>query len=160
MFVRLGMDYDVDDFVRMSVANLEETMPGEPYSTVKIRETYWRYMDTAQPTVWFVEHRRQVIGFMIAYMFGFDYRDGLYTTQRVIYVSPENRGTRAAVLLARELVRWSKSLNAAKIEGGNDNSFNSERTAGFLEHFGFKRVGYAMRLLLEERGDGRQEQRR
>ena len=93
--------------------------------------------------------KRRVIGFMVAYMFAFDYRDGLYTTQRVIYVSPEHRGTRAAVLLAKELIRWSKLLGAAKIQGGNDNSFKSERTAAFLEHFGFKRVGYSMKKLLE-----------
>lgn len=159
MFVRLGMPEDIDAFVEMAVANLEETMPGEPYSRARLAETYWRYLDHAQPTIWFVEQRRKLVGFMMAYMFSFDYRDGHYTTQRVIYVSPENRGTRAAVLLAKELVRWSKSLDAAKIEGGNDNSFKSERTARFLEHFGFEQVGFQMRKRLEERDDGRQERR-
>lgn len=154
MFVRLAMDYDEDDFVRMAVANLEETMPGEPYSTEKLRETFAKSIATAQPTIWVVEQRRAVIGFMMSYMLSFDYRDGLYTTQRVIYVSPANRGTRAAVLLAKYLVAWSKSIGAAQIVGGNDNSFKSERTAGFLEHFGFKRVGFAMTRLLEERTDG------
>jgi len=152
MFVRLGMDYDIDDFVRMAVANLEETMPGEPYSRARLAETYWRYLNHAQPTIWFVEKRRELVGFLMSYMFGFDYRDGHYTTQRVIYVTPDNRGTRAAVLLAKELVRWSTQTGAAKIEGGNDNSFKSERTARFLEHFGFEQVGYQMRKRLEERG--------
>jgi len=152
------MPDEEDDFVRMGVANLEETMPGEPYSVEKLRQTFQKSIATAQPTIWFVEHQRKPIGFMMSYMLEFDYRDGLYTTQRVIYVSPENRGTRAAVLLAKELLRWSTSLGASKIEGGNDNSFKSERTAGFLEHFGFERCGYHLTKLLEER-DGQQEGR-
>lgn len=153
MFVRLVMDYDKADVVRMLVANLEETMPGEPYSVEKLNALFDKSIATAQPTIWVVEHRRKAIAVLMSYMLQFDYRDGLYTTQRVIYVSPEHRGTRAAVLLAKHLVTWSKNLGAAKIKGGNDNSFRSERTAGFLEHFGFERVGIVMTKLLEERGD-------
>lgn len=154
MFVRLAMEYDRADFIRMIVANLEETMPGEPYSIEKLNGLFDRSITIAQPTTWVVEHERKAIGVMMAYIHGFDYRDGHYTTQRVIYVSPEHRGTRAAVLLAKHLVTWSENTGAAKIIGGNDNSFKSERTAGFLEHFGFKRVGFAMTRLLEDRGDG------
>jgi GNAT superfamily N-acetyltransferase len=154
MFVRLALDTEEDDFVRMSVANLEETMPGEPYNEAVIRNSFQKYLSRANPTIWFVEHERKPIAFMAAYMCAFDYRDGLYTTQRVIYVLPENRGTRAAVLLVKELIRWSEALGAAKIDGGNDNSFQSDRTAGFLEHFGFKRIGLYLTKLLEERGDG------
>lgn len=154
MFVRLAMDYDEADFVRMSVANLEETLPGEPYSVERLKQTFHAGITKAQPTIFVVEHQRKVIGFAAAYICTFDYRDGHYTTQRVIYVSPEHRGTRASVLLVRELVRWSQSIGAAKIDGGNDNSFNSDRTAAFLEHFGFKRVGIYLEKLLEERGDG------
>lgn len=157
MFVRLALENEEDDFVRMGVANLEETMPGEPYSIPILRETFRKYIQRADPTIWVVEDRRKLIGFMMAHMCAFDYRDGLYTTQRVIYVSPENRGTRAAVLLVRELTRWSISLGAAKIEGGNDNNFRTDRTASFLEHFGFKRVGLHLTKFLEERDDGHRE---
>lgn len=148
MFVRLAMDYDEAAFLQMAVANIEETLPGEPYNVGKLSSLFHRGITTAQPTIFVVEHRRKVIGFAMSYMFDFDYRDGHYTTQRVIYVSPEHRGTRAAVLLVKELVHWSKSTGAVKIEGGNDNSFKSDRTAAFLEHFGFKRVGHHLEKLL------------
>lgn len=149
MLVRLATVFDLNTFVDMAVANLEETMPGEPYSREKLADTFWKAIATAQPTIWFVERGGRLAGFMMAYMFAFDYRDGLYTTQRVIYVSPEHRGTRASVLLAKELIRWSESIGAVRVHGGNDNSFKSERTAAFLEHFGFRRVGYSMQKLLE-----------
>ena len=154
------MDYDQGDFVRMAVANLEETMPGEPYSIDKLIETFVESITTAHPTTWVVEHKRKIIGLMMSSICAFDYRDGHYTTQRVIYVSPEHRGTRAAVLLVKELIRWSQDIGAAKIDGGNDNSFKSDRTTGFLEHFGFKQVGNYLTLkLLEEHGDGQKRHR-
>lgn len=154
MFVRLALDDEEDIFVRMAVANLNETMIGEPYDEAIIRGKFQRYLDGANPTIMFAEHQRRVVGFVMSYIADFDYRAGFYVTQRVLYVSPENRGTRAAVVLMKELIRWGRSIGAAKIDGGNENSFKTDRTARFLEHFGFKDCGRVMTLNLEERGDG------
>lgn len=148
------MPYDADRIVEMAKANIAETCPGEPIDEARVRATFQEYLDAANPTFFVVEHRREVIGFLQSYMLAYDYRAGLYTTQKVIYVSPENRGTRAAVLLIKELIRWSESLGADRIEGGNDNSFQSERTAAFLNHFGFEKIGFAMRNTLRAPGDG------
>jgi GNAT superfamily N-acetyltransferase len=65
-----------------------------------------------------------------------------------LFVKPEKRGTRAATLLTRQLIEWAEIIGAQEIVGGNDNEFNSERTARFLEHFGFRRVGIAMRRVI------------
>lgn len=139
----------------MAHANCSETKQGEVYDEAVTRATIQRSFETASPTFFVVEHQRRVIGFLMAEIAGYDYRAGFYTVQKVLYVSPENRGTRAAILLMRELVAWSQRLGAAEIVGGNDNSFRSERTAGFLEHFGFEIVGYAMARKLSEREHGR-----
>lgn len=154
MFVRLAMEHEADIFVEMGVANIEETLPGEPYSRPRLYRLFADYLAKASPTIFFVEHDGAVIGLMACYICEFDYRDGLYTTQRVIYVSPEHRGTRAAVLLVKELINWSRELGAVSIDGGNDNNFKSDRTAAFLEHFGFKRVGFYLTKFLTEPGDG------
>jgi len=159
MQVRLADRYDIGAIVRMAGANVAETLPGEDFAPELVEETFIRYLQRANPTFWVVEQDGEAIAFLQAYMFTYDYRAGLYTTQKVIYVSPAYRGTRAAVLLIRELIRWSRELGADRIEGGNDNSFQSERTARFLGHFGFEKVGYAMRKELRGVGDGRQERR-
>jgi len=151
MFVRFALDNEAEELVRMATANLRETMPGEPYDEDVIRDTFQRYLKTANPTFFYVEHQRKVIGFLEAICCTYDYRAGFYTVQKVLYVSPENRGTRAAVLLMKELVAWSKMLGAVEICGGNDNGFKSDRTAAFLSHFGFRNVGHAMALKLEQR---------
>lgn len=158
MFVRLALENDCETIVAMGAANVAETLPGEDYDRDMVRELFGRYLTDANPTFFVVEHERKVIAFLQAYICDYDYRAGLYTVQRVLYVTPAKRGTRAAVLLIRELIRWSKLLGADRIEGGNDNSFRSDRTAKFLSHFGFEQVGYAMRLTLES-GGGRQERR-
>lgn len=144
MLVRLALESDFDRLVELGRMNAEETKSEHVFSERRAREVLAEYLKTANPTFFVVEDRRRVIGFLMAGMYLYDHRDGFYTTQRVLFVSPENRGTRAAVLLMKELVRWSKRLGAAEIKGGNDNGFKSDRTARFLEHFGFKRVGIAM----------------
>lgn len=151
MFVRLAMPEDVDVVVEMARENIEETRPDMQFNEVKCRATYQRYLDTASPTIWVVEDRRLVIAFLLADMYEYEAADGFFTVQRVLFVRHAHRGTRAAILLMKTLIAWSQRLGAKEIIGGNDNDFNSERTAKFLEHFGFERVGFAMRMLLDGR---------
>lgn len=105
-------------------------------------------MEHAAPTIFVVEKDRAVIGFLLADMYSYRASKGIFVTQEVLFVRPEHRGTRAAVALMKHLIAWSKMLGAKEIIGGNDNDFQSERTARFLEHFGFERVGFAMRRVM------------
>jgi L-amino acid N-acyltransferase YncA len=148
MFPRLALAHEEDVFVEMGKANVAETLAGEPCDEARLREVFQEYLATARPTVWFVEAERRPIGMLMADVGQFDYRAGLFVVQKVIYVSPEKRGTRAAVLLVKELIRWSRHIGASEIIGGNDNGFNSDRTAAFLGHFGFRKVGFTMSLSL------------
>ncbi len=148
MFVRLALESEEDDIVEMGRLNCEETCHGDVYSPRRAHDLFQSYLKTANPTFFVVDDRQKPIGFLMARMNLYDHRDGFYTSQSVLFVRPEKRGTRAAVLLIKELIRWSKMLGADAIDGGNDNGFQSERTAAFLEHFGFERVGFAMRRRL------------
>lgn len=145
MFVRLALESDIDAVTEMAKANIEETRPGMEFDEFKCRESFYQYLDTASPTIWVVEDNREIIAFLLADMYEYRAATGLFTTQEVMYVKPAKRGTRASVLLMKTLIAWSQQLGAKEIIGGNDNEFNSERTAKFLEHFGFERVGFAMR---------------
>lgn len=149
MFVRLAMPEDVDAVVEMARENIAETRPDMQFNEAKCRATYQRYLDTASPTIWVVEQRRETVAFLLADMYDYEAADGFFTVQRVIYVAHAHRGSRAAVLLMKTLIAWSLRLGAKEIVGGVDNGFNVERTAKFLEHFGFERVGHAMRMLLD-----------
>lgn len=145
MFVRLALEEDIDAICEMARWNMEETRPDMGYDEAKCRETCYGYLDRASPTIFVVEDKREVIGFLLADMYSYRAAEGLFVTQEVLYVRPARRGTRAATLLMKQLIAWAELLGAKEIIGGNDNSFNSERTAKFLGHFGFENVGYAMR---------------
>lgn len=145
MFVRLALESDTDAIMEMARENVESTRPTLTFNKAKCLGMIWSYLTEASPTIWVVEHKREVIALMLAEIYQYRAMDGLYTTQEVLYVKPENRGSRASALLMKNLIAWSERLGAKEIIGGNDNEFNSERTARFLEHFGFQRVGFTMR---------------
>jgi GNAT superfamily N-acetyltransferase len=147
MLVRLALEEDVEDIVRM--AELNSVISKVMFNPERVRDTFRDYLDTANPTFFVCEGEgRKLAGFLEATINDYDYRDGIFVCQKVLFVSPENRGTRAAVYLTKHLIAWARLLDAVEIVGGNDNGYQSERTAKFLEHFGFRKVGYAMAMAL------------
>lgn len=150
MFVRLAMPEDEDRVVEMARSNIAETRPEIEFDEEKCRRSYHSYLTTASPTIWVVEDKRQVIAFLLADMYEYRAAKGIFTTQEVLFVDARSRGTRAALLLMKHFIAWSQKLGAVEIVGGVDNAFNIDRTAKFLEHFGFAKVGYSMRMVLQD----------
>lgn len=149
MLIRLAIPSDDDAIIAMGRANCEETCAGDEYSERRARELLAAYRDGSNPTFFVAEGPgRQLVGFLMARWMNYDHRDGFYTAQSVLYVLPAKRGTRAAAALMKHFVAWSERIGASSILGGNDNSFRSERTARFLEHFGLEKVGIMMRKRL------------
>lgn len=148
MYVRLMLIDDVEDVVDMARANVEETRPDLTFDEERMCLTIANYFNRADPTIFVCEEKGRVIGMLICNFYEYRAMAGRFATQEVIYVRSERRGTRAAVLLMKELIAWSQRLGAKEIIGGNDNDFQSDRTARFLEHFGFVRVGYALKRVL------------
>lgn len=145
MEVRLAFESDEDAVIEMCRANLEQTRPHLTFNEGRCRATFKNYLAFADPTVFVSEDKGEVTGVLVCNFYEHRGADGQFAVQEVLYTRPDKRGTRAAALLMKELVTWAEAIGANEIVGGNDNEFNSERTARFLEHFGFKRVGYAMR---------------
>lgn len=156
MFVRLGLETDEDAVIELGRMNCAISTPHLEYDEAIARETYRAYIETCETTFFVVEDKREVIAFLMATMSSYRHASGLYTTQEVLFVRPDKHGTRAAVILVKELIRWSKMLGAKEITGGNDNKFKSERTARFLAHFGFEQVGFFMRRNM---ADGQEKRR-
>ena len=144
MLVRLAHEYDLPTIIEMARANIAETRAGEAFSERRVAEVFYQYIDTANPTIWVIDDGERTIGFLLATLSTYDYRAGFFATQKVLYVRPDRRGSRAAALLMRNLISWATELGADEIIGGNDNSFQSDRTARFLERLGFVKTGHAM----------------
>ena len=145
MLVRLALETERDTVVDLCIAAVEESVRDIAPERDRIEETFQAYLESADPTFFVVEQRGRIVGFLMATIGGYSYASGIYTTQQVMYVRPDKRGTRAATLLIRHLVDWSRRLGAREITGGNNNGLYTERTARFLEKQGFERTGVFMR---------------
>ena len=147
MQVRLALEDEEDVIVEMARTNMA-TRPTLTFSEQRCRETFRNYIREASPTIWVAEDKNGYAGMLVADFYSHRAANGLFTTQEVLFVKPERSGGRAAALLMKTLIDWSREIGANEIVGGNDNEFNSEQTAKFLGRFGFERVGYSMRKVL------------
>jgi len=148
MFVRLALESDEDIVVQMARENIEETRPDMTFDEAQCRDTYKRYLATADPTIFVAVGDQGPVGFMLAGIHGYRAASGLFTTQEVLFVRPAKRGSRAAALLMEHFLSWSIELGAKEALGGNDNGFRSKILARFLKKFGFEQTGFTMRRVL------------
>lgn len=147
MIVRLARAYEDDILVNLARMCAAETAPHIKFSEKRVREVFQHYLDTARTTFFFADDNGRIVGFLQAAICGYDFADGIYTAQDVLFIHPDKRGSRAAALLMKEFVTWSDRLGALENRGGNDNGLTSERTAKFLGKFGFEKVGYFVRRI-------------
>lgn len=145
MFARLALEAEETEYVELARQAVAESAPHIPFSEAAVRRTFQAYLTQAHPTIFVVEDRRRLIAFLNATINGYTFADGHFTTQEVLFVVPEKRGTRAAPLLLREFCQWSDRLGALENTGGNDNGLYTGQTSRLLGKFGFEHVGYFMR---------------
>lgn len=148
--VRLAEVRDYQAVRDLSKLNHEESCPHRGWNEGRMHETFHiDYLENSSCIIFVVTKGEEVAGFLLTGIYAYRAFDGLFTTQEVLFVRPDRRGTRAAALLMRKLVDWSTSVGACEIVGGNDNEVYSEQTARFLSRFGFKQYGYAMKRELK-----------
>lgn len=145
MFARLAIEDDLDVYIDLVQAAASESAPGFAFDAEKVRDHFGQYIRAAHPTIFVVEQNRAPIAFMHATINDYFFTSGVFTTQEILYVHPDKRGTRAAALLLRAFVDWSDQLGALESTGGNDNALTSDRTRKLLSRFGFETVGFFMR---------------
>jgi GNAT superfamily N-acetyltransferase len=156
MRVRLALPADEDQFVALAEQAHAESRPHIPYAEEKVRLTFANYLATAHPTITVVEDKGEIVAFMKQTISEYDSGYGLFTTQEVLFVRPDKRGTRAAALLLRWFTDWSdNTIGAVESTGGNDNALTSDRTRRFLRKHGFEEVGFFMRRV-RSAGDGKE----
>ncbi|KAA2235580.1 GNAT family N-acetyltransferase [Salinarimonas soli] len=148
--VRLPLEDEEDAYVELARQAVAESARHVGFNPERVRETFHRYLAEADPTILVVERKRELVGFLNATMSSYTFADGLYTTQEVLFVRPDCRGTWAATALLEAFVSWSDSLGAVEITGGNDNGLLTEQTARLLERHGFQRVGVFMRRVRKQ----------
>lgn len=145
MLVRLAVERDRAAYIELARQAVAESARHIPFRAERVSATFDSYLAEAHPTIFVAERGREIVGFMNATISEYTFADGLYTTQEVLFVRSDHRGTRAAAKLLRAFVDWSDRLGALESTGGNDNNLMTERTTKLLGRFGFEHVGHFMR---------------
>jgi len=151
MFARLAIADDEDAVVGLARMQVEETLSHLEFMEHITRDTFQQSIRTADPTIFVVEERGEVFGYLMALMNGYAFTDGVFVVQEVIYVRPDKRGTRAAAHLVDAFVQWGERVEAKEIIFGISNKFQPERTAKFFElTAGAELVGFYLKRVRGE----------
>lgn len=143
MRTRLAEERDRAAFLAMARAAAAE---GEKLLEFDEDVTSARFDDAlhgAHPTL-FVYETDRLAGFAACTIDGFLFASGLMTTLQVLYVTPEKRGTRAAVYLVRAFLGWSDAVGARHKYLGTNFATRPHQTAKLFARAGAVTVGSVM----------------
>lgn len=146
-FARLALEEDRATVLDMAEAYFNEAADAFPtlaFDRSVADATFSACLGSAHPTIFVVERKRELLGFVSASIQGLQFSKGIFAHCEALYVRPEHRGSRAAAILLDAFDRWSDTIGARFSLGGNQNGLSSERTARLYEKFGFQRVGFHM----------------
>lgn len=129
---------DEPDLVRLAIAMLEETRPGEPYEREVIRSRIRHYLNSADAEIWVVTLQDTVVGFLLGWTIPFDWRSGCCAVVRMQHVALDARETDASDLLMRGFFLWARRQGAQEIVGC---SFSPDRVAAMREMLGTQEIG-------------------
>ncbi len=147
MHVRLVMPEDLDAVLSMAELQVAETFPHLGFDRDRAAETFRQSIETGSPTGFVAEADNEVVGMIAGRIGGYDFTSGVFVCLEVLFVRPDKRGTRAAVKLLREYIRWGEIVGAREIFFGVSNPRNAARASRLYEHLGAERIGAQHRIV-------------
>lgn len=148
MIIRKLEHDDIDDLVELCRSQVTETLPHMPFEEDVVRFYASQSIDTPGHfmTIFVcVTEDGRIIGYLVAHFAPYLFCRQFTAEQEVIYVLPEYRGSRAAMMLMSHFERWARMKGALEVYAGVANGFNAERTTKFFEKLGFTDVGHYLR---------------
>lgn len=148
MQVRLVMPGDFHEVMSLAKIQVEETLPHLDFRPDLVEKAFVASVATGDPLGLVAEDDSGLVGYLMARVYEYSFASGVFVSQEVVFVKPDKRGTRAAVKLLREYIRWGEEdVGAREILFGISNGFKPERTARLFEHLGAERVGFHHRIV-------------
>lgn len=83
------------------------------------------------------EVRDDLIGFMAGFVCEHFFSTDKYASEMLFYVSPNWRGSTAALRMVRAYEAWAQDTDALDIMAGVSSGVQVDRTARFYEHLGY-----------------------
>ncbi len=150
MIVRAATHADVDRLVGFG-QQLSSESPA--YSERKFcpgtAACHFHNMIDSGGVIFVVELGGQIVGGIAGSTTKDWFNDDLIAFEQVLYVEPEYRATRAALLLIEAFFEWSKSMNAQRIQSGTTTGIQTKGCLRLYEQFGFREYGTLLDLELQ-----------
>jgi GNAT superfamily N-acetyltransferase len=143
MHIRFANQFDIEHIVRLSRAAINESRYAR-YGIVeaKIETLVNASLESDELVALLAVDGDDVpFGFLGGIVSHHYFADMKYATNLVVYVSPEARGSRAAIKLIREFERVAKERGADEIMLGVTAGFHAPRIEKFYNALGYQTVG-------------------
>lgn len=144
--VRLARESDRAALATLAEAMQAELRPALPFDAQRWDDTFIRALHNTWPAILVVALDDEPVGFLIAGRGEWEAAAGFFVYQRLIYVRPDKRGTRAAATLLACFMKWAETLNPTEIYCSLGEGRSLKAAHRFLRRFGFKLAGeYTLR---------------
>jgi GNAT superfamily N-acetyltransferase len=147
MAVRLVMPEDKGAVLSLAEMQVVETLPHLAFDAELAGAAFDEVLKGDGQIGWVAQGASGINGFLWAKLCGYAFASGVFVQQEVLYVRPDKRGTRAAVELLLEYIRWGEIVGANETLFGISNGHKPERAARLFERLGAERVGYHHRIV-------------
>ena len=132
---------EVDLMVEMGRAmHAESSHSPLTYDSEKVRDFVNRMLDADQ-YVRLYESEGKVVGLMLGVVMPAWFSEDLCAYDFALYVNPEKRGGRAAVVLVRDFMRWAKGMGAKQIRPDVSTGDVGKAGSRLYRMLGFEEVG-------------------
>ena len=112
-----------------------------PFDDAMAAQTARRYIEDDRSCAYLVMEEGRPIAMHLASLTTYFFSPATLAAGLVTYVVPEKRGGRAAILMMRAFIAWSKQHGAQEAYIGVSVGISSERADRFFKHLGFRHVG-------------------
>ena len=137
---RLLVEADRERIIELGRQNVAELVPWLDFNLDRINGLVTRSL-AGNLTFFVAEEDDEVIGYLVAEKVPYPASSGFYVDQRLFYVEPRKRGSRAAAKLFTGFVRWAELQQAEEIFAGIGWGDRSVAASRWMRRFGFEPAG-------------------
>lgn len=142
MRVRHVVKGDVREILALSAAHVEEVFPHLSFDHAHAEANFHALVGSPEVGAFCVERDEKLIGWVCGTRSTYRFCSGIYAELEVLYVQPENRGSRAAALLVTSFLDWAERSGATDIFLSASNPKTAPRVGRMFQKFGAEHVGY------------------
>lgn len=144
MKVRSVAPEDMDAILAMAEMHVEETLPHLEFHRGIAEANFHALVNAPEIGAFCAERAGEVVGWICGTANNYRFSYGKFVELDVLFVRPENRGSRAAALLIATFLKWSTLVGAKDTFLSATNPKTSRQTGRMFQRFGAEAVGYVL----------------